>query len=137
MISVSMNSYAPRGFLWGFFLLTLALGASFGGFITAGMMSMDGITQDCPYMGETGYCNMNISEHLASWQNLFTTTLERVNPLAFLPLLTLFVLAYFFVDLLVRKRSEQPLFQRWRTRELFDPLRLAFARGIIHPKLYS
>ncbi len=133
-----MRTANPYGFILplGMFLLVLAM--SFGGILTAWMMGMDGtMQQDCPYMGETGYCAMDISEHLASWQNLFTTTLERVNPLAMLPLFTLFVLAYFFVDLLVRKRTERPLFQRWRTRELFDPLQLAFARGIIHPKLYS
>jgi type III secretory pathway component EscT len=117
------------------FLLVLMM--SFGGILTAWMMTSDGSMQDCPYMGEVGYCNMNISEHLASWQQLFTSTLEHSNPLALLPLLTLFVLAYFFVDLLVRKRTERPLLQRWRKRELFDPLQLAFARGLIHPKLYS
>lgn len=126
-----------RGLLVATFVLSL-LTMSFGGVLTAWTMSMDSSAmQDCPYMGETGYCAMDISEHLASWQNLFTTTLERVSPLSLLPLLTLFVLAYFFVDLLVRKRRERPLVERFRTRELFDPLRLAFARGIIHPKIYS
>lgn len=118
------------------FLLVLTM--SFGGVLTAWTMTAGGtMQQDCPYMGEVGYCNMNITEHLASWQNLFTTTLEHLNPLSLLSLLTLFVLAYFFVDLLVRRRTERPLFERWRTRELFDPLQLAFSRGILHPKLYS
>jgi hypothetical protein len=101
------------------------------------MSAGDAMQQDCPYMGETGYCNMNVSEHLASWQQLFSTTLEHFSTLSLLPLLTLFVLTYFFVDRLVRRRAEQPLLERWRSRELFDSLRLALARGIIHPKLYS
>ena len=128
----------PRGFILSLAMLLLVLTMSFGGVLTAWMMTSGGtMQQDCPYMGETGYCNMNVSEHLASWQQLFSTTLEHFSALTLLSLLTLFVLTYFFVDLLVRKRSERPLFERWRSRELFDPLQLAFARGILHPKLYS
>ena len=117
------------------FLLILTM--SFGGILTAWTMNSAGMMQDCPYMGTSGYCTMDISEHLSGWQQLFTTTLERSNSLALVPLLTLFVLAYFFVDLLVRKRTKRPLLQRWRNRELFDPLQLAFARGLINPKLYA
>ena len=133
-----MRTANQRRFISPLVMLLLVLTMSFGGVLTAWMMTSGGtMQQDCPYMGETGYCNMNVSEHLASWQQLFSTTLEHFSALTLLSLLTLFVLTYFFVDLLVRKRSERPLFERWRSRELFDPLQLAFARGILHPKLYS
>jgi hypothetical protein len=93
--------------------------------------------QDCPYMGMSGYCDMDASEHLAGWQQLFATTLEQLFSSDLFPLLTLVILTPFFLVLLVRKRPQRPVFDRWRALELFDPLQLAFARGIINPKLYA
>ena len=120
-------------------MLLLVFMMSFGGILTAWTMTFgDTMQQGCPYMGETGYCNMNVSEHLASWQQLFSTTLEHFSTRTLLPplLFTLFA-APFFARLLVRRRTKRPLLERWRSRELFDPLQPAFARGILHPKLYS
>ena len=132
-----MSAYRPRGFIGSIFLLTLILGASFGGFVSAGMMTADGRMQDCPYMGTSGYCPMDIAAHLAGWQQLFATTLERSHSSGPFPSLALLFLIPFFIGLLVYVRPRQRILERWRTLALYDPLQLAFARGLIHPKLYS
>ena len=131
-----MRISTPKGLILSAFLLSLVFMMSFGGVLSAGMMSMDGKMSDCPYMGMSGYCDMDASEHLAGWQTLFATTLEQLFSSDLFPLLTLVILTPFFFALLVRKRTQRPIFDRWRMLELFDPLRLAFSRGIIHPKLY-
>jgi hypothetical protein len=110
---------------------------SFGGVFTANMMTADGTMQDCPYMGSSGHCDMSITEHLDGWQILFAATLDGLFHMSdLLPLSAIVTLALFFT-LFVRKRPERTIFERWRVLKLFDPLRLALARGIIHPKLYS
>lgn len=132
-----MTGFLPRTAIKALFLFSFVLMTSFGGVMSAGMMNMDGKMSDCPYMGMSGYCDMDASEHLAGWQQLFSATLEHFFSSMLLLLLAIAILAPFLVKLFVRKRSVRPIFQRWRTIELFDPLRLAFARGIIHPKLFS
>lgn len=132
-----MRISTTKGLILSAFLLSLVFMMSFGGVLSAGMMSMDGKMQDCPYMGMSGYCDMDASEHLAGWQQLFATTLEQFFSSDLFPLLTLVILTPFFLVLLVRKRLQRPVFDRWRALELFDPLQLAFARGIINPKLYA
>lgn len=126
-----------RGLLLPLLVFLFAFMATFGGAVSAGMMSMDGKMSDCPYMGMSGYCTMDVSEHLAQWQQLFSITLEQLFSADLLPLLTLLLLVPFFIFLALRKRTHKFVFQRWRALELFNPLKLAFARGIIHPKLYS
>jgi hypothetical protein len=123
----------------GFLLLLTLLFASmamFGGVVSAGMMTMDGKMSDCPYMGTYGYCDMSITEHLDDWQTLFAATLDDFHASDLFLLLTFALLAAFHT-LFVPKRIQRPILKRWQTLELFDPLRLAFARGIIHPKLFS
>lgn len=133
--SYPMSIFNPRGIVIGLFL-SLVFMMSFGGVLSAGMMSMDGKMQDCPYMGMSGYCDMDASEHLAGWQTLFAATLDGFHNSDLFPLLAFALLAPFFT-LFIRKRPQRPIFQRWRMLELFDPLQLAFARGILNPKLYS
>ena len=119
-----------------FVLAAVLFVMSFGGVLTAGMMTMDGKMSDCPYMGTSGYCDMSITEHLDGWQMLFAATLDGFHTSDLFPLLAFALLAPFFT-FFIRKRPQRPLFQRWRMLELFDPLQLAFARGILNPKLYS
>lgn len=131
-----MTGFLPRNIIQAFFLLSLVFMMSFGGVISAGMMNMDGKMSDCPYMGMSGYCDMDASQHLAGWQTLFAATLDGFHTADLFPLLAFALLAPFFT-FFIRKRPHRPIFQRWRMLELFDPLQLAFARGILNPKLYS
>lgn len=131
-----MKIPALQGLILSLLMFGVVFTMSFGGVLTAGMMTMDGKMSDCPYMGTSGYCDMSITEHLDGWQTLFASTLDGLHASDLFPLLAFVLLAPFFT-LFIRKRPQRPLFQRWRMLELFDPLQLAFARGLIHPKLYS
>lgn len=88
-------------------------------------------------------CDLGTNDHMELWKN----TLVGI-PQGFQDLLVLIVLAvatsFVFADFLATPRLDTNLiFYRYRqyAREhpdiaLFNPLRLAFARGILHPKTF-
>jgi hypothetical protein len=118
------------------FLLALLLVLNTGGVISSGMMMDDGAMQPCPYMGVPTLCNMSPLEHMSEWQSMFAATVQQFATASLLVLLALLVLWYFAGHLIVPRRTET-LLPRVRYRErVFDPMRLAFARGIIHPKVF-
>ena len=118
------------------FLLVVLLAMSAGGAISAGMMMDDGAMGGCPYMGVAALCNMSPLEHLSEWQLMITTTAQQFAVASLLLLLALAVLWHVFEYLFVPK-SADTFVPKYRDREIiFDPLRLAFARGIIHPKVF-
>lgn len=129
-----MNRVFAKGTFFGF-LLALLLVMNVGGAISAGMMMDDGSMQPCPFMDVPTLCNMSPLEHMSEWQSMFAATVQQFATTSLLLVLTLAVLWYFAGFLFVPKRTE--LLPRFRYRErVFDPLRLAFARGIIHPKVF-
>ena len=110
---------------------------SVGGVLSSEMMMQDGMMIPCPFMGVSSLCNMTPLEHVSQWQQMFTTTSQEFATTATLLLLSL-VVVFSFVQLSLKlNRTPVRLVSRYRYRErAFDPLRLAFARGILHPKLY-
>ncbi len=96
-----------------------------------GKMSM----VDCPFMNGSSICNMTPIDHVALWQQMFTAIVQQLNILALL-LLFVIISRYFLGG--ASTYCEIGLdFSSKRYRErVFDPLRLAFARGILHTKVY-
>lgn len=116
-------------------IIALFLLVNIGGIFTAEMM-MDGDMTHCPYMGVAALCDMSPLEHLSQWQMTFSTTVQQFATAALLLLLAFAILRSLIGRLTAPKRIEAfvPRY-RYRVRN-FDPLRLAFARGIIHPKVF-
>ena len=115
--------------------LVLMLVINTGGLFSGGMR-MDGIMSNCPYMSVPTLCDMSPLEHLSALQSMFSATVQQF---ASASLLSLIVLALFwhFVGYLFLPKYAEVLVPRSRYRErVFDPLRLAFARGIIHTKVF-
>jgi hypothetical protein len=92
----------------------------------------------CPLMnGLSSICPMNIIQHMAAWQLLFSATM----PTTIVLLLALMLLLVGFSSINskedfsataefsnIKRRNSTPLF--------FNPLRLAFSKGILHTKIY-
>lgn len=122
-----------------FVLVAIVLAMTVGGVYTAQIMTMDGdMMHHCPFMGVPALCGMSPLAHLIEWQLMFTAVLQQMT--ASLSLLALFfalVLAWQYVrQLLVPKRTEIFIPRYRDTERILDPLKLAFARGIIHPKVF-
>lgn len=107
------------------------------GMVSTGMEMHEGQMQNCPFMGITAICNMNPIEHMAAWQSLFAAIAPQLTIIGLLLLLSLLLIRRILHDFLKRrpliKRSS---FYYSREVEVFDNLRLAFARGLIHPKIF-
>ncbi len=80
-------------------------------------------------------CTLTIFAHISAWQNIFTA----VIPTGAFAALIIFIVTIAFPVLAVRDGLETDdagfLFQDGNFVP-FDPLRLAFSRGILHPKIY-
>lgn len=139
---------------FGRFLLILGLIAflsvAFFG-VSQSMMGMekrsDGTMGGCLFTGMDEICTMKFEEHLAQWQNMFTTTVPQKALALALLLLLLLLLAVVFVAVAIFKRNLLLFFSyhttRWRLYirhnpelSLFNHLREAFSRGILNPKIY-
>ncbi len=122
------------------FLLAIVLMVNTGGVLSAAMMSGDdGMMTNCPYMGMSTFCTMSPLEHLTAWQQMFSVTVQQFASISLLLLLiTLAAFLYFTerTDTLLLIEVFLPR-QRYKERgKNFDPLRSAFARGIIHSKAF-
>jgi hypothetical protein len=118
------------------------LGA-FGLIRHAGEMKSGMTTSGCLFDGGQEICAMNIGEHVAIWQNMFTSIPQTADFLQ-LVLIALAIIAVVFIyrntvfqfleRLVMRSRqyllSSQPI-------HFFDSLREAFSRGIINSKIYA
>lgn len=117
------------------FLIALLVVINLGGVFTAEMMMENGAMDHCPFMGVSSLCSMSPLDHLSEWQQMFTTTVQQMLTATFL-LLAVIIAWYFLKDLLIPRRTEKFL-ERYRDKErAFDPLRLVFARGILHSKAH-
>ncbi|HVY72754.1 MAG TPA: hypothetical protein VG984_01730 [Candidatus Paceibacterota bacterium] len=121
-------------------LLAFLLFGSAGAMHFGMNMGADGKMAPCPFSGEGAICTMNPLEHIAAWQNAFTTTVQNERDIAFLLIaLTLLFTVGFWRELFT-KRDLRSL-QKWHSvlREefsIFDPLQEAFSNGILNPKVF-
>lgn len=105
-------------------------------------VKMDGNMEGCLFDGPAEICAMNYSEHIATWQSMFTILPQNVN------LINLLVLTILSIILLFLWRNLFKLFKsitaRWRFYvkqynqiDIFNSLKEAFSQGIINPKIYE
>ena len=115
------------------------------GFWVLYSMPMDerGKMADCPFTnGSASLCQMRATEHIAQWQQLFTTTPGK-NLLSSALALLVALLAVLF-PVIPRARNKL-LLQKFRNYfykhkpeiKLFHHLLLAFSQGILHPRIYA
>lgn len=110
---------------------------SVGGMLSSEMMLQDGSMMPCPFMGTATVCNMSPLEHVAGWQQMFVAALKQFGANTLLLLLALALVFLSVGGLFSPKVFQTRLVYRHRYRQrIFDPLRLAFARGIIHSKAF-
>ena len=117
-------------------LVIVVLMMTAGGVLSSGMMMQDGTMVNCPYMGIASLCKMDVFQHLSAWQQMFVSTVPPFAVFVVLVLIAL-LLSHFFEDFLAYKPpSAKPLLYHRHSCEIFDPLKLAFSRGLIHPKIF-
>ncbi len=121
-------------------ILLLFVGVSVLGVGMSMMTDAQGHMSNCPFMNGLGsICQMNIFDHLSHWQSLFialSPTNSSVSPIL---LLTVIFIAFAFWPQSNRENKSQfaILFHQQTTPSFFDPLRAAFARGVLHSKIYD
>ena len=119
----------------------LLLVSGFGALNFGMMMSADAQMSHCPFMGMTSpvVCKMSPLEHVAAWQNMFTTTPAKDSAVLTFFLSISFLTLFFFVELQDASGLEFSLHrQRFRERYFIasPPLQFAFATGILNSKLF-
>lgn len=133
-----------------FIKITFALIAvSFVWFGTFGLlyhmdeMKQDGQMEGCLFDGQSEICTMNFSEHLSSWQSVFTSLPPNTVLLSLLALAMFSVLITAFwrdslFEFFDRIASRSKLYIKQHPQiNFFDSLREAFSQGILNPKIYS
>jgi len=138
MASKNLTVYLAMAGLAAFITVSL-----FGLGHTAAMKANeDGNMEDCIFTGKTMLCKMSIVEHISLWQGMFTATPQKVS--ALLALIVLLIAAVFvgihyssrLAD--IKQKTSRCLYLlNHPDINLFDPIRRAFSRGIIHPKIYE
>jgi hypothetical protein len=106
--------------------------------ISMDMNTVDG-SMNCPFSNHSmSICQMNPLEHIEKWQSMFTM-LPVQNLISFLlALFTLFVISKFTDwNKFLRSKSSQ-LYQNNKALyvQVFNPLKDAYSRGILNPKLF-
>lgn len=122
-----------------FSVITFTLYVILFGFSQFGM-GANGQAVKCPFSGHSmSICNLNITEHIQEWQAMFTT-LPSKDAIAILFALFLFVALQ---KLTPWKTFSFPEIKNVHTYfllkdrfHIFDPLKDAFSRGILNPKLF-
>ena len=110
---------------------------SVGGALSSEMMMQDDSMMPCPYMGVATMCTMSPLEHMAGWQQMFVATAQQFGANTLLLLLALALVFVTVRGLFNPRFIQTKSISRHRYRErIFDPLRLAFARGRIHSKAF-
>lgn len=100
-----------------------------------------GHTVDCPFMPkDSALCAMNITDHIARWQALFTTVLQSTSILSILGLFVAFALIRFtyLKEHIAFSYLNLHQYQKYKYAEIRSTYHLlqAFSQGIIHPKRY-
>lgn len=113
----------------------------FFGFSQFGMgMDMSGQMVNCPFSGHSmSICKMNPMEHIEEWQSMFAS-LPVKDTLSIFFVLLLFIALR---NLLPWHKFSLPEIKYLHTKYLFrgnfyisNPLKEAFSRGILNPKLF-
>lgn len=119
------------------FALMSVLGMGIGMEITDGQMS------SCPFMaGQPTMCQMNITEHIAQWQQTFLGIPTKTNFLALAVILLIGVLASFIkpfsqLKKLAKSTARFLAYRRANFAKVFDPILVALSDGILNPKIYE
>ncbi len=73
-------------------------------------------------------CSMDPLDHLSEWQGAFAAIVSLLSvSIAF---------CYFVQDFFIPKQAGVAVLRHNDTGRVFDPLRLAFARGVLNTKAY-
>ncbi len=129
-------------------ILTVMLSLLFG-FFCIGMFQKTSMTLESMDMfgrtavtSEQTCCGGSLSQHIQSWTNTFLTTPNDLrNNFTFLTLVFLasliFLRALFpYIHIDKRILTDYLYLLKKPSFFVFDPLKQAFSRGILHPKLY-
>lgn len=118
-------------------LVSFILMMNVGGALSNEIMMEEGMMADCPYMGIAALCTMTPLQHFSEWQQMFAATAQHATTLSFLALLALVAaLLGTYIARLAQKPVTLFLHRRRYRETVFDSLRLALARGIVHTKVY-
>jgi len=124
-------------FLGAFLVLTAVVTVALFGLMVPMGHGMDGNMVSCPLMGSpAAMCQMGLGEHVAAWRARFSV------PIQFGMLFVLLVLVVFSL-LRERPTTTDPPKRVWSVRHIFENsilvpfrvLQLAFADGVLNPKL--
>lgn len=119
-------------------VMSLLLVSSIG-FPHFGMdMEQGGQMSGCPFMGMTAICQMSPIEHIAAWQNMFTSLpFQNSVLLLLLSLLAFFLVLTWIEKIPIRPVSTQTIRYTQRAYiSLRNPLQELFSSGILNPKLF-
>lgn len=110
--------------------------------IGVGMEMKNGQMSFCPFTaGQETMCQMNITEHIAQWQQAFLgiptkgdifTLVVLLFAVALIP----FVKPFFQLEKLTELSVRLLAYHRANLVKVFDPLLIAFSDGILNPKIY-
>lgn len=121
--------------LFGFFCVSMFDKSS----MEMEVMNMPGMVS---IKAEHECCGDTMSQHIQSWTNTFLTTSQDLRNNFALWALGLLVALVFtrsrfsFASIDQMPFSDRLYLQQYPNLIIFNPLKLAFARGILHPKLY-
>lgn len=97
-----------------------------------------GMVSPCPLMQDRStMCPMNVAEHIAKWQQLFSAPVNAKDILA--SLASVVVLSILLWQAPTAESPPRARAYRLRNRAsiLFDPVRVALSRGTLQPLLYG
>lgn len=119
-------------------IISLAFITAIGGSFFPAMVTQDGPPHGCPYMGKATICTMTPLEHLTEWQHRFMSTIPASSTLLLAAVLFGLFLMSRLWGLFVPKSPlvQKIFFYRAAVVGILDPLKLAFSRGILNPKIF-
>lgn len=106
-------------------------------------MKSDGTMNGCLFTGAEEFCPMTLVAHIAAWQQLFVAIPQKI--IASSLIIVLLVIATIWAWGKIFPRTEQfrcaltfTLYLRAHPAfSFYNTLRELFARGILHPRIYS
>lgn len=134
-----------RGKLSKNFIIFVFVSFAFMSILGMGMSmeTKDGQMSGCPFMtGRATICRMNVTEHIAKWQQAFLGIPTKTNFLALAAALLITALVSFIKPFLQLKKLTVStvrflVYRRANFAKVFDPLLVAFSDGILNPKIYE
>ncbi len=103
----------------------------------------DGKMASCPLSSNSStFCQMEITQHIAKWQQMFQALPFTGASLLFL-LGLFFIVNLFYLNIRILSSLAPPMSSKLKSYQkehpdiVFDKLLLAFSDGILHPKIYN